>query len=220
MIKKLWISLASNLLYLLSISVNSTLRFKFVGYEQIDQLKKDNNPLIFVFWHQISFPFFYLYRHTKLCIMPIDTIHGKILSRFAKKYGFNVLPYHVGDNSLENTKCLIRIIKTIKSGTNLALAVDGPPGKLEIYKAKPGALFLAQKSQANLIPVGTHFSAKLIVPFRWDKYIIPLPFSQVTIQFEDPFQINKDLSVDQIEQMTTLLEEKINSAMHKANSIR
>lgn len=218
MLKKILINACANLLYWLSVNINKSLKIKVIGIELLEKLNAGGKPVIFASWHQNTFPLFYQCRNQKMCIMPIDSLEGEILAHFGRKYGFKTIQYKVNAHNLENTKCLINILKAIKSGYNLALAVDGPPGKLEMYKSKPGILFLSEKSRSPIIPVGVFFSKKILTPLRWDKYVIPLPFSEITIVLDEPFIVPEGLHVHEIESMTSQLDEKINAAHKKAKS--
>jgi lysophospholipid acyltransferase (LPLAT)-like uncharacterized protein len=48
--------------------------------------------------------------------------------------------------------------------------------------------FIARKSGALIIPTGAFTAAAYRVP-RWDRYVVPFPFSRIAIVFGEPLEI-------------------------------
>jgi len=78
------------------------------------------------------------------------------------------------------------MIRAVKSGRSAAFTVDGPSGP--IYEAKPGALLLAAKSGAAILP----FSISLERCWRlksWDRIEIPKPFTRAVVVIGERFYV-------------------------------
>jgi lysophospholipid acyltransferase (LPLAT)-like uncharacterized protein len=92
---------------------------------------------------------------------------------------------------------------------NPVVTLDGPRGPR--HKVKDGALFLAHRTGAPLVPVRAF--ARPCVRFNsWDRFALPLPFARVRLVFSDPYHIERD-TLDE----AALAEERtrLESAMHE-----
>ena len=104
----------------------------------------------------------------------------------------------------------------MQAGHDTIIAVDGPTGP--IYKVKPGALFMAKKTNAMIIPLA--FSADpCIILKAWDRYLLPVPFAKAVLIYGKPFKPSSDLSDSVIQKESIKLEKILNNLMDKANRI-
>ncbi|MCX5726199.1 MAG: DUF374 domain-containing protein [Candidatus Saganbacteria bacterium] len=215
---EIYSSMAGFLLWLLSMTINSTI--KIIGANEEELIKIDNRGENFLLacWHQASFPCFYYYRNRKICVLPVDNLSGEVLARFLKRYGYKVVRIPAAGSPAARTESVLKILKNIGKGYDVGIAVDGPPNE-SLYKAKPGVLYLAQKSGNPVVPVGMYAKHYITLPWRWDKYIVPLPFTKVIIYFGDPFTVPKDIAVLKLKGKCKELEKKIFEATEKAKKI-
>jgi len=173
------------LLWRFNLLICSTLKYKAVN--------EPSGQSLFAVWHGQTFPLFYWARHRKLCLLPIETWRGDAIAYLAESYGYRSIRLFEKGTPLERSKNLTELLKAIEQGYEVPLAVDGPPLPLIHHKAKSGILFLSQKTGLPVIPVGIKMKRKIVLPWRWDRYEIPLPWSEVEINFGGPFvatQIN------------------------------
>jgi len=189
--------------------VNWTLRVVPVNLQGFDPLKTKAQPIIFVFWHRITFVPLYQYRGRQTCILTAKSMRGEILTRVALKFGYTVIRISDEEKSIDRVKSLMLVLAKIKEGCDVCIAVDGPGGPL--YKMKPGALFIASRSQCPIIPMVVAAPWAIVLKRRWDKYFIPLPFTKIWVGFGDPVKIKPDASPEEIKAYndqveTTLLE--------------
>ena len=113
-------------------------------------------------------------------------------------------------------RALVGSIQKMRAGFDIAFAVDGPTGPL--HKAKPGALFLAKKMDALIIPVS--FSAQPSITMKsWDEYILPKPFAHAVMFFGEPFHPSSELGEDIVQAECLFLEKTLNQISAKADSI-
>ncbi|MBU1026899.1 MAG: hypothetical protein KKA31_04125 [Candidatus Margulisbacteria bacterium] len=143
-------------------------------------------PALFAFWHGQSFPVFFWAKHRKLCIHPTDSWRGDILAFLAEKYKYKVVRYPEKGTPLERSEKISQLLMLLAAGCDAAIAVDGPPPPLKHHQAKAGIIYLSKKSQLPIVPVGIKMKRKISLPWRWDKYEIPLPRSGVIINFGNP----------------------------------
>ena len=71
------------------------------------------------------------------------------------------------------------MIRAVREGADAAFAVDGPRGPL--YTAKRGALVVAERARARLVPVACAARRTWVLQRAWDRFEIPLPFTTVAI---------------------------------------
>ncbi len=111
-----------------------------------------------------------------------------------------------GSSSKGGKKAMEEMIAFLSSnpnrfGINL---VDGPQGPLG--KVKPGSIRIAQKAGALIVPV--YFISKRVWQMNsWDKFIVPKPFSNVTMKFGELMQVDDDKSKQRFEAGRLKLEQ-------------
>ncbi|MGY8718208.1 MAG: lysophospholipid acyltransferase family protein [Verrucomicrobiia bacterium] len=97
------------------------------------------------------------------------------------------------------------MIKVAKEGGDLGITPDGPRGP--IYEFKPGGLIVARRAKIPIILIGFEFSR--VKQLRsWDRFIIPLPFSSVTLNARQvlPEDLPKDRTTALAELSTIMAE--------------
>jgi lysophospholipid acyltransferase (LPLAT)-like uncharacterized protein len=186
-----WI--AARLLFLFNISICSTLKYKITN--------EPPAPKLFALWHGQTFPLFYWARHRKLCLTPIETWRGGTIAYLAKKYGYITLRIKEKGTPLERSKNLTELITQIKNGYETAIPVDGPPPPLVSRKAKPGILYLSRATGVPIVPIKIKMKKKCICFWRWDKYEIPLPFSEIILDFGKPLVASEKTPISELEQL-------------------
>jgi lysophospholipid acyltransferase (LPLAT)-like uncharacterized protein len=70
----------------------------------------------------------------------------------------------------------------VKDNMSPVITPDGPRGPR--FKFKPGAILLAQMSGRPMLPLAYAASRAWLV--KWDKFVIPVPFSRITIAIGPP----------------------------------
>ncbi len=95
------------------------------------------------------------------------------------------------------------------------MAVDGPKGPPEI--AKGGAILMAKKSGATIIPVGFCANRQWRLN-SWDKFMVPKPFSTIYCAFGDPIFVPQELDEAKFEECRLALQNAILEAEKVAES--
>jgi len=75
-----------------------------------------------------------------------------------------------------------------------SLTVDGPRGPR--HEVKPGAVLLAQKTGARIVPLGMAYSSCLKMN-SWDLTEVPLPGTRAVLYTGIPFAIPPGVSVEE-----------------------
>jgi lysophospholipid acyltransferase (LPLAT)-like uncharacterized protein len=192
--------------------LSGSLRIQSKGEKYIKEVNKEKRPIVFVFWHGRQFIFVNYMAHKNICIMSSTSRDGILQANILKKFGYEII---YGSSAKSPVRALVGSIKKIRMGFNVAFAVDGPTGP--IHKVKPGALFLAKKTNGVIIP-GTFFAFPAITLGAWDKYLLPLPFSRAIILFGKPFYPLPSLNDNIIEKECVYIEEMLNEMTAKADA--
>ena len=86
----------------------------------------------------------------------------------------------------------------------MAITPDGPRGPR--YRLGPGVILLAQTTGAPILPSHASFSRCLRMK-TWDGFIIPFPFSTISVRIDEAMIIPENLSEDGFERARKNLED-------------
>ena len=80
-------------------------------------------------------------------------------------------------------------------------------------------IFLAQKTDALILPMTISGTKLITFPRIWDKMIIPMPFSRILVDFAHPIEVPSIISKDAREQLRLKVEVVLNELTDKVDSI-
>ena len=137
-------------------------------------------PAVYAFWHRCLLAGAWRFRNYGLTILISRSFDGELIARTVERLGFVAIR---GSSSRDGAPGLRNMQRAYLAGHYCAITADGPRGPAMV--AKPGAAQLAQL-------VNTTVSTCYIPPHRawqlrsWDRFIIPKPFSRVTVAWTRP----------------------------------
>ena len=117
---------------------------------------------------------------------------GAITAAVMRAFGIGAIR---GSSSRRGKQAMVEMIRTLRSGTSLAITPDGPRGPM--YHLDTGVIKLAGKTQTPIIPVQLHYSRYWQLR-TWDQFRIPQPFSTVTLELGTPYLPANRLSDDEL----------------------
>ncbi|MGA7881932.1 MAG: DUF374 domain-containing protein, partial [Terrimicrobiaceae bacterium] len=145
------------------------------------------SPVIMCFWHNrilgITLAFLRHYpgkTRKGVNVLTSASRDGEILAQLVGQFGMDAVR---GSSSRRGSRALRELIDLIENGGDIAITPDGPRGPR--YSLGPGAISLAQLTAAPIAPVHAKFTRCLRMK-TWDGFIIPLPFSKVSVTVDDP----------------------------------
>jgi len=185
---------------------SSTHKLIFENTEILSDIKSKNQYPIFAFWHGKQFILVNSHKNRGVCIMTSLSKDGELQSNILTKFGYQIVR---GSSSRGGDKALVDLIRKMKKGNAVAFAVDGPKGP--IYKAKPGVLFLAQKTQNPIVPVAVGVKSYWKLK-NWDEYVIPKPFTKTIVRYGFPIYIQKE---DNIADKLNILDSSLSDLTFK-----
>jgi len=184
----------------------ATLRIRFEDLAGI-LAEQSPNPSLLCFWHNrilgITFAFDRLYPKNRLgvTVLTSPSRDGEILAQLVAAFGMGSVR---GSSSRRGSRALLELVRLIRIGRDIAITPDGPRGPK--YSLGPGVILLAQNTGARIIPMHAKFS-RCIRMKTWDGFIIPLPFSKVSVTIGAPLEIPENLSDEEFEAARKQLEE-------------
>jgi lysophospholipid acyltransferase (LPLAT)-like uncharacterized protein len=81
------------------------------------------------------------------------------------------------------------MVRMLRQGFDAYITPDGPDGPA--YLVKPGVAYLAKKTGATILPVGAYTRSGHRLN-RWDRYIVPRPYSRISVSVGRPIQIGSE----------------------------
>ena len=90
----------------------------------------------------------------------------------------------------------------VKDQLSPVITPDGPRGPR--FKFKPGAILLAQMSGRPMLPMAYAAARAWLV--KWDKFVIPVPFTRVVIAIGTPRYVPRVTDAAAMEQLQADME--------------
>ncbi len=179
-----------------------TWKLKWSGLEELKSARELSPKVLFAFWHSGLLGLCYAFRFRNAGIMVSKSFDGEWIARLATKLGYRVFR---GSASRDGAKGLMEMVKDKLDG-DLALTVDGPKGPAE--KVKHGIVTLAANTELPIVPL-TIIAENAWRLKTWDRFIVPKPFSKVTVLYGQHIKVPADIAKEDLEKYGLILEEAI-----------
>jgi hypothetical protein len=201
--KRLIFWLATRLGWLIILLLGYLTRIRYVGGEHFEWLRDNNKPFIYCIWHgKILIPIF-THRYENIHAMVSLHADGEMIAQTLHRLGYRTIR---GSSTRGAQRAVVEMIRALKQKKICAIMPDGPKGPRHVFK--PGAISIAQKSGAYLLP----FTFACSNPFRfnsWDRFTIMLPFSKSVAIYGEPIAVPADLKDEAFEDFRLMVEGKM-----------
>jgi lysophospholipid acyltransferase (LPLAT)-like uncharacterized protein len=140
-------------------------------------------------WHQQFFSFIrYLggFSRYRPSLMISRSNDGSLIAGVAVLSGWRAVR---GSSSRDGQRALAEMIANLRDSGLAGHILDGPRGPAGVVKR--GAVHLAGGAGAVIVPVYAEARRRWIFS-SWDRFLLPKPFSRVTIRFGDPVPVSPD----------------------------
>ncbi|UZP68286.1 lysophospholipid acyltransferase family protein [Desulfovibrio mangrovi] len=186
----------------------ATLRFRETGRKRVDAMIAQGIPMVFSLWHDELFPVVHAKRDLELIAVISQSKDGELLADFMERFGVKTAR---GSSSRGGVKALLKVSKAMeRDRLSSCITVDGPRGPR--HKVKEGAVFVANRANAPIVPVRLHMSRSYKFKRAWDKFQIPIPFSSVHVAFGEPYYVPEgSLEKDAFDRECQKLEDRLNA---------
>ena len=162
-----------------------TWRIRVTHDEALRRMRAEGRPVIFALWHGQLLPLLYHHRGEGVAILISEHGDGEIIARVAMSLGYRTVR---GSTSRGAARALLGLVRVIGDGHDLAITPDGPRGPAKSFA--PGALIVAQRSGAPIIPIAMSASSSWRLA-SWDSFVIPRPFARVHVSYGELAYIEK-----------------------------
>ena len=176
-------------------AIADTLTFRVINCARYDP--HTHAPVIWVFWHNRMFLVPWLF-HGLTAGRPGSALtsasgDGGVIADVCAEFGINAVR---GSSSRRGTEALRKLAGLVDQGHVIGITPDGPRGPR--YQLNVGVIKLAQLTGAPILPVHLRFSRAVKFP-TWDRFHLPLPFSEVEIEFGEWHRIPRQLTAAECE---------------------
>jgi hypothetical protein len=119
---------------------------------------------------------------------PRGTVIQTIFESLARRPGQVVILRLPDDGEAAATRSLARRLGALGAGGySVVVTPDGPWGPYRV--AKPGVLIVARHAGLPILPVAVRARPSVRLSRRWDRQLLPLPFSRMTLVAGEPMTV-------------------------------
>jgi lysophospholipid acyltransferase (LPLAT)-like uncharacterized protein len=158
----------------------STWRYRLTSVENYRALRQRQQPFIFAFWHAHMLPLLWIHRGEGVAVVISAHRDGEIIARIAERLGYRTIR---GSSSRGAARALLGIVRELDSGLEVAVTPDGPRGPAQKFAS--GTLVAAQRVGVPIVGIGVSSSRAWRLK-SWDRFMIPKPFSRVSLVYSVP----------------------------------
>ena len=180
---RLAVALLSLLAHLLIRLLRATVSIRHVGREHLERLERGDRNYIFAFWHGRLLMMPYAYRGKKMRILISRHADGEYIANAMRWFGHGAIR---GSTTRGGAAALRAVVRALRGGMDVGFTPDGPRGPR--FQVQDGVILAARLGRVPIVPVS--FSASRAKIFQsWDRFVLPLPFSRVTLFYGEPIHI-------------------------------
>ncbi len=192
--------------------IGRTLRFEVRGWENHRAIVEAGNRIIYTFWHGRIFAGTYFFRDRGIVVMTSQNRDGEYIARVIRRFGYGAAR---GSSSRGGRRALVEMIHELRRNNDVAFTIDGPRGPR--YIAKPGAVWIAAKTGAAILPF--HMSAEKNWALNsWDRFQIPKPFTRVLVLMGRPIHVPAGATEQQLEDFQGELQNSLEELLKRGDS--
>ena len=157
--------------------IDSTINLRIAGYEHVSAILRTGRPVLVVVWHGRGLLPIFFFQGLPLLIYSSHPRDGTFrgLSRHVRQLtlaSLRHLGYQIFDAATfpSEPRGVVRFLHLLERARGGVIAADGPGGPM--FRAKPGAVFMAKKTGVALLPVGAAMRDAIEMD-SWDRFEIP-----------------------------------------------
>ena len=164
-----------------------TLRYTEFNRAAIEEHTRQGKAVVLCLWHDELFPLIYLKKDLNIIALVSQSEDGELLAGLLERMGLETAR---GSSSRGGVKALLTASRRMREAELCAcVTVDGPRGPR--HQVKEGAIFLAERAQAPIVPIRL-FMERTKIFNSWDRFQLPLPFSRVSMVCGDAYRVTCD----------------------------
>jgi len=183
----------------------ATLRMEIRDENGLDTPDPGMPPVIYLLWHNRFFTVPAAWRrlcgeHRRTVVLTSASHDGQMVASAMAVFGLGSVR---GSSSRRGVAALVGLKRALAGGMDVCLTPDGPRGPR--YVLQPGVVKLAQSTGAPVVPIHVDFPSAWRLK-TWDRFVIPKPFSRVTVTFARALHIPREMDDSAFENERIKLE--------------
>jgi lysophospholipid acyltransferase (LPLAT)-like uncharacterized protein len=135
------------------------------------------------------------------------------MARLFQKFGYKTLR---GSTGRGGARAAVECVRVLREGGTLVYSPDGPRGPSHVVGE--GTIWLAQKARAKIIPVGASAARRKLLR-NWDRYQVPMPFSQCAITIGEPLGVPEAMTDLEFEDFRLVAEAALDAEEARAEGL-
>jgi len=193
--------------------VRHTGSWRVEGNVARDEALTRGTPIVVALWHNRILMMPYAWRGMRRAINMLISSHrdGMMVGRCMGLFGMNHIP--VGKGPARGT-AVKEAVRALRNKRILGVTPDGPRGPR--MRVKPGIVEIARLAGASVVPVAYSARRRWVVG-SWDRFIVPLPFSQGLVLWGAPLSVPRDADPAMVEALRLELEERLTALTAEAD---
>lgn len=191
-------------IWLIGSVLGKTWRVSVESIPQPDPYNDRGTGRIYCLWHSQLLPLAFIFRNTGKAAVISKSRDGVRAANVTKKWNYDVI---YGSSSNGGMAALRQCLRTLKKNQCTVITPDGPRGPKEIIK--DGVAELSLISGAPVVPISA-FPDSCWRLKSWDRFVIPKPFSKITVRVAEPIFPQKFTGENKLEQLKNIIQEKMN----------
>ncbi len=165
----------------------------------------DGPGTVYAMWHSHLLMGAALQAYKDTSVVVSQHADGEYIARPLELSGARTIR---GSSTRGGARVLMRAVKVLRSGGDVAFTADGPKGPR--LRVKAGCVVAAMRSGAPIVCVAFGWRRARRLQ-SWDRFVFAYPFTHVTNLWSEPIHVPPDLDPDGIEEWrlrieTTMLE--------------
>ncbi len=198
--QRLILAIVPRLAYMIICLLGVTLRYEDICEPGMVPQYHTPPPLIYAIWHRCLLACAWRFRQGPLYILISRSFDGELIARTVERLGFVAVR---GSSSRDGAVGMRNLHRAYLEKNYIAITADGPRGPAQ--KAKPGVAQLASLVNAPVGAVYLHPSRAWVLR-SWDRFMIPKPFSKITVAWANPVVAEQGAVQDALDRATKLAE--------------
>jgi lysophospholipid acyltransferase (LPLAT)-like uncharacterized protein len=176
------------------------------GVEHLDAALARAPSLVPCYWHQHQlYCSKFLLEEARLRVgwLISPSVDGELGAMIVRRAGAAVIrgsSTHTGARALRDYYQAL-----VRDNVSPIITPDGPRGPR--FKFKPGALLLSQMSGRPILPMA--YAASRAWRIKWDKFVIPMPFSRIVIAIGPPCYVPRVTDAASLETLQQRMEQEL-----------
>ena len=182
-----------------------TLRKKILNPEIERDIREKPGRAVYTFWPSRIWYIFYHFRNLhKYPLLVSPSKDGDLIANVAEWFGYQVVRGSSFKRTLPGTR---ECIDLLKKDLKVVIIADGSRGPR--HRAQAGSIQLSRITGAPVYSLTCDAQPKYEFS-SWDKFILPLPFSKVTLNFGSPMTVPPDADKQTIQKKQDELTDLLN----------